>query len=84
MHASKPTPFPVVLLVQDAAGRPLAAPGIFDVVLFQHVWVGSDGSPGVLAGEEWVFVGGDEAGLTITRESAQRLYRALGRVLACT
>ncbi len=44
----------------------------FDVVRFQ----------GALNAEEWVFVGDDECGWSVTIESASRIYRALGVVLA--
>ena len=70
---------PVVGMVRGATDL-FTEPASFDVVLFQYAQVG--GGPASVAGEEWVFLGGDESGFTVTRESARRLYRALGHVLA--
>lgn len=71
---------PVVEMVRGGTSDLFSEPETFDVVLFQYAQVG-DG-PASVAGEEWVFLGGNESGFTVTRESARRLYRALGHVLS--
>lgn len=84
LHLHQDAPLPVVALVQDHSGKKFSAPAIFDVVLFQFARLPpAEEVRGSYTQEEWVFVGGDdEQGFTVTRESANRIYRALGRLLA--
>lgn len=84
LHSTLPIPIPVVTLARvldhnfDSSLFTLGA--VYDVVLFQYaLQTPSDDSDA--RAEEWVFIGGDEDGLTVTKESAQRIYRALGEVL---
>lgn len=79
IHSSEPIPVPAVELYPDEYGNVSCVPSIFEVALFQY-------PPFVeeyrgVAGEEWVFIGSGEQALTITKESARRLYRALGETL---
>ena len=79
LHATAATPIPVVVLLQTAEGARVMEAESLDVVLFQHQYLGA---PQVETQEEWVFIGNDHGALTLTRESANRVYRLLGKVLA--
>ena len=80
MHSSKPLSIPVVSLVRLPDGSEQLEGEILDVVLFQpRTTAGGRENPA--AREEWVFIGGDTHALTLTKESARRLYRELGTVL---
>lgn len=79
LHATAPTPIPVVVLLQTAQGSRVMEAETLDVVLFQHQFLGAHQ---VETQEEWVFIGSDHGALTLTRESANRVYRLLGKVLA--
>lgn len=79
LHATAPTPIPVVVLLQTFEGDRVMEAETLDVILFQHQFLGTHQ---VEAQEEWVFIGNDHGALTLTRESANRVYRLLGKVLA--
>lgn len=79
LHATDPAPIPVVVLLHNAQGARMMAADNLDVVLFQHQFLGASMAE---TQEEWVFMGSDHGGLTVTRESAMRVYRLLGTVLA--
>ena len=81
VHATEPTPIPVVSMVRHRDGTAIIGGEVFDVVLFQYQFHGNQGDA-QLATEEWVFVGSDDTAFTVTRESAGRIYRLLGSVLA--
>ncbi len=81
IHSTSYAPVPAVTLRQFGAGVATIQNEALEVVLFQYQF--HRGPPGPdIAQEEWVFIGGDENALTVTRESAKRLYRQLGTVLA--
>lgn len=79
LHATAPTPIPVVVLLQTAEGARVMQADSLDVILFQHQFLGDLQAE---AQEEWVFIGNDYSALTLTRESANRVYRLLGQVLS--
>lgn len=81
VHSTSPNPIPVITMTSLPDGIGVVEAEIVDVVLFQYP-LASHGPGDRRSGEEWVFIGSDGAALTLTRESARRLYRALGTVLA--
>ncbi len=78
-HATRSAPVPVVLLLRASDGSKTMEAENLDVILFQEQFVGGGTSE---TEEEWVFLGNDYGAFTMTRESANRVYRLLGRVLA--
>lgn len=80
VHATGPRPTPVVTLSTGVAADAVVQSETFDVVLFQYSRL-SEGGLGITSEEEWVFLGGKLHALTVTKESARRLYRTLGSVL---
>ncbi|WP_099331658.1 hypothetical protein [Actinomyces minihominis] len=81
IHSTRQAPVPAVTLRKWGVGAATVENEVLEVVLFQYQF--HQGSPGPdIAQEEWVFIGGDENAFTLTRESAKRLYRQLGTVLA--
>lgn len=80
VHSTDPNPFPVIAMSRLRDGTAVVEGETLDVVLFQHPFISNEsGSLG--PSEEWVFIGSDSNAMTLTRESATRLYRALGTVL---
>lgn len=79
VHATGSSPVPVVLLLRTSDGSKTMEAESLDVVLFQHQFLGERTAE---TEEEWVFLGNDYGAFTMTRESANRVYRLLGRVLA--
>ena len=80
LHSTLPLTIPVVSLFRLPDGSEHLEGETLDVVLFQHQHPAGETADAV-ASEEWVFIGSDSNALTITKESAQRLYRQLGTVL---
>lgn len=80
IHSTEPLAIPVVSLGRLPDGTVLMDGQDLDVVLFQYQFPSSAVSVETTR-EEWVFIGTDESSLTVTRESAERLYRQLGTVL---
>ncbi len=80
VHATGAPPIPVVSLVSTGEDERAVVTEELDITLFR--FFGPKRDPA--AEEEWVFVGSDYRGLTVTRESALRLYRRLGDLLALT
>lgn len=79
IHSSEPLVVPVVELLHSSSGGLLSVPSALDVALFQYPPL-LDEYVGV-AGDEWIFIGSGPSSLTLTKESARRLYRALGKTL---